>query len=48
MVALLHYLQCRDLQWPPFRKFSDSYYTYQLLLDLKVGKDWPVRTGDVG
>ena len=26
-----------DLQWPPFRRFGDEYYTYQLLLDLKVG-----------
>jgi len=33
-----------DLQWPPFRKFGADYYTYQLLLDLKVGKDWAVRT----
>jgi hypothetical protein len=33
-----------DLQWPPFRKFGGEYYTHQLLLDLKVGKDWAVRT----
>ena len=33
-----------DLQWPPFRSFGREYYTYQLLLDLKVGKDWAVRT----
>jgi hypothetical protein len=33
-----------DLQWPPFRKFGSDYYTHQLLLDLKVGKDWAVRT----
>jgi len=32
------------LQSPPFRKFGDEFYTYQLLLDLKVGKDWAVRT----
>jgi hypothetical protein len=32
------------LQWPPFRTFGEDYYTYQLLLDLKVGKDWAVRT----
>lgn len=25
-----------DLQWPPFRSFGRDYYTYQLLLDLKV------------
>jgi hypothetical protein len=29
-----------DLMWPPFRSFGQDYYTYQLLLDLKVGKDW--------
>src|SRR5579864_4689072 len=33
-----------DLQWPPFRKFGSDYYTHQLLLDLKVGRDWAVRT----
>jgi hypothetical protein len=33
-----------DLLWPPFRGFGADYYTYQLLLDLKVGKDWAVRT----
>jgi len=33
-----------DLMWPPFRSFGRDYYTYQLLLDLKVGKDWAVRT----
>jgi hypothetical protein len=33
-----------DLQWPPFRSFGREFYTYQLLLDLKVGKDWAVRT----
>jgi hypothetical protein len=33
-----------DLQWPPFRSFGPDYYTYQLLLDLKVGKEWAVRT----
>ena len=32
------------LQWPPFRSFGKEYYTYQLLLDLKVDKDWAVRT----
>jgi hypothetical protein len=34
----------RDLMWPPFRSFGRDYYTYQLLLDLKVGEDWAVRT----
>src|SRR5215475_12094566 len=24
------------VQWPPFRNFGDAFYTYQLLLDLKV------------
>jgi hypothetical protein len=33
-----------DLQWPPFRSFGRDYYTYQLLLDLKVDEDWAVRT----
>ena len=33
-----------DLQWPPFRSFGKEYYTYQLLLDLKVDKQWAVRT----
>jgi hypothetical protein len=23
-------------EWPPFRPFGDAYYTYQLMLDLKV------------
>jgi hypothetical protein len=33
-----------DLEWPPFRSFGKDYYTFQLLLDLKVGKEWAVRT----
>ena len=33
-----------DMMWPPFRGFGDDYYTYQLLLDLKVGSDWAIRT----
>jgi len=32
------------LQWPPFRSFGESYYTYQLLLDLKVADEMAVRT----
>ncbi len=32
------------IQWPPFRSFGEGYYTYQLLLDLKVGDDMAVRT----
>lgn len=33
-----------ELQWPPFRSFGNEYYTCQLLLDLKVGPEWAVRT----
>ena len=33
-----------DLMWPPFRSFGRDYYTYQLLLDLKTGPEWAVRT----
>jgi hypothetical protein len=33
-----------DLQWPPFRAFGENYYTYQLLVDLKVSDDMAVRT----
>ena len=33
-----------DRQWPPFRSFGEDFYTYQLLLDLKVGKEWAIRT----
>lgn len=32
------------LQWPPFRSFGENFYTYQLLLDLKVSDDMAVRT----
>ena len=35
------------LQWPPFRSFGDAYYTYQILLDLKVeraSRSAPSRT----
>ena len=32
------------LKWPPFRTFGENYYTYQLLLDLKVPDDMAVRT----
>ena len=30
--------------WPPFRSFGQDYYSCQFLLDLKVEKDWAVRT----
>ena len=32
------------IEWPPFRPFGEDYYTYQLLLDLKVADDMAVRT----
>lgn len=32
------------LQWPPFRSFGDAYYTYQILLDLKVEEGWAIKT----
>lgn len=32
------------INWPPFRSFGENYYTYQLLLDLKVPEDMAVRT----
>ena len=31
------------IQWPPFRPFGKLYYTYQLLLDLKVAAEMAVR-----
>jgi hypothetical protein len=31
------------LQWPPFRNFGDQYYTYQILLDLKVEEGFAIR-----
>jgi hypothetical protein len=32
------------LQWPPFRNFGDNFYTYQILIDLKVADDMAVLT----
>ncbi|HTV90457.1 MAG TPA: hypothetical protein VME41_15680 [Stellaceae bacterium] len=32
------------INWPPFRPFGENYYTYQLLLDLKVADGIAVRT----
>jgi hypothetical protein len=32
------------VQWPPFRSFGERFYTYQLLLDVKVGDGMAVRT----
>lgn len=31
------------LNWPPFRTFGEAYYSYQILLDLKVEPGWAVR-----
>src|SRR3954468_18177742 len=33
-----------SLQWPPFRNFGDGFYTYQILLDLKVPAGYAIRT----
>jgi hypothetical protein len=33
-----------NLQWPPFRTFGEVYYTFQILLDLKVEKGFAIRT----
>ena len=32
------------INWPPFRPFGEAYYSYQLLLDLKVPEHMAVRT----
>ena len=32
------------VNWPPFRTFGEEYYTYQILLDIKVADDMAVRT----
>ena len=32
------------LNWPPFRPFGEGYYSYQILLDLKVPPGWSIRT----
>ncbi len=32
------------LQWPPFRNFGTKFYTYQILLDLKVEPGFAIRT----
>ena len=31
-------------QRPPFRSFGDAYYTYQILIDLKVEEGWAIKT----
>jgi hypothetical protein len=31
------------VQWPPFRTFGDQFYTYQILLDLKVEEGFAIR-----
>ena len=33
-----------NLQWPPFRNFGENYYTYQILIDLKVADVMAVRS----
>jgi len=32
------------LMWPPFRSFGEDYYSYQLVLDLKVDAGWAILT----
>ena len=32
------------LEWPPFRTFGEQFYTYQILLDLKVEEGLAIRT----
>jgi hypothetical protein len=32
------------VEWPPFRTFGEKFYTYQLLLDLKVADGMAIRT----
>lgn len=32
------------LMWPPFRPFGEAYYSYQIVLDLKVEPGWAIRT----
>jgi hypothetical protein len=31
------------IEWPPFRTFGEQFYTYQILLDLKVEQDLALR-----
>ena len=31
------------LNWPPFRTFGEGFYSYQIVLDLKVDPGWAVR-----
>jgi hypothetical protein len=32
------------LMWPPFRPFGEGFYSYQIVLDLKVPPGWAIRT----
>lgn len=32
------------LSWPPFRSFGENFYTYQILIDVKVSEDLAVLT----
>jgi len=36
--------QDSGVEWPPFRTFGEKFYTYQLLLDLKVEEGMAIRT----
>jgi hypothetical protein len=33
------------LMWPPFRPFGEIFYSYQLVLDLKVDAGWAIHMG---
>ncbi len=33
------------LEWPPFRSFGEDFYTYQILIDIKVSEEYAVLTG---
>jgi hypothetical protein len=32
------------LNWPPFRSFGESFYSWQSVIDLKVPPGWAIRT----
>ena len=33
-----------EVDWPPFRSFGQEYYTYQILIDLKVEDGYAIKT----
>jgi hypothetical protein len=33
-----------NVEWPPFRNFGDTFYTYQVLLDIDPGAGYAIRT----